>query len=37
LKAYENEKKEYTKVLKAKSVEDKAKAIIALNKHLQSD
>jgi hypothetical protein len=32
LKAYENEKKEYTKVLKAKSVEDKAKAMIALNK-----
>jgi hypothetical protein len=32
LKAYENEKKEYAKVLKAKSVEDKAKAVIALNK-----
>jgi hypothetical protein len=32
LKAFENEKKEYAKVLKAKSVEEKAKAIIALNK-----
>ncbi len=31
-KAYENEKKEYAKVLKAKSVEDKTKLMIALNK-----
>jgi hypothetical protein len=32
LKAFENKKKEYAKVLKAKSVEEKAKAIIPLNK-----